>query len=71
MRKAKDKSRVELGKKLRVARLKAGLSQAKLAKAAGLSANHYAVVERGEHSISFERLEQILKVLNIKTLDIQ
>ena len=60
----------ELGKKLRDAREKAGLTQLELAEKAKINANYYAVVERGEKNISYEKLERVLKVLNIKSLDI-
>lgn len=66
-----DKKKFEkLGNKLRAAREKAGLTQSELAKKAGLNANYYAVVERGEGNLSYEKLERILKVLNIKSLDV-
>lgn len=65
----KTKEAVELGNKLKAAREKAGLSQTELAKKAGISPNYYAVVERGEKKISYEKLRPILKVLNIKSLD--
>ena len=65
-----EKVLIGLGKKLKDAREKAGLTQLELAKKAKVNANYYAVVERGEKNISYERLERILKVLNIKSLDI-
>jgi len=70
MDKDSEKSLIALGKRLKVAREEAGLSQVKLAKMAGLGANYYATVERGERNISYEKLQKILKVLKIKTLDI-
>ena len=63
----KSKDAVELGSKLRKAREQAGLSQAELAERSGISTNYYAEVERGEKKISFEKLQSILKVLNIKS----
>ena len=63
----KSKDAVELGNKLRKAREQADLSQAELAKRSGISTNYYAEVERGEKKISFEKLQSILKVLNIKS----
>lgn len=60
----------DLGGKLRSAREKAGLTQAELAEKAGINDNYYAVVERGEKNISYEKLQRVLKVLNIKSLDI-
>lgn len=59
-----------LGKKLRAAREKAGLTQTELAKKAEINANYYAVVERGEGNLSYEKLQRILKVLKIKSLDV-
>jgi len=59
-----------LGNKLREAREKAGLTQLELAKKARINANYYAVVERGEKNISYEKLQRVLKVLNIKSLDV-
>ena len=59
-----------LGKKLKEAREKAGLTQLELAEKAGINANYYAVVERGEKNISYEKLQRVMKVLNIKSLDI-
>ena len=66
-----DKGLTALGKQLREAREQLGLSQVILAKKAGLSPNYYASVERGEKNISFEKLLPLLKVLNIKKLDIK
>jgi len=59
-----------LGNKLREAREKAGLTQLELAEKARINANYYAVVERGEKNISYEKLQRVLKVLNIKSLDV-
>ena len=59
-----------LGKKLKAARENAGLTQFELAEKAKINANYYAVVERGEKNISYEKLQRVLKVLNIKSLDI-
>lgn len=65
-----EKTFKELGRQLKEAREKAGLTQSELAEKAGVNANYYAVVERGEKNISYEKLQRILKVLNIKSLDI-
>lgn len=68
---SKDEKILEdLGRKLKHAREEAGLTQAELAEKAGLNANYYAVVERGEGNLSYEKLQRVLKVLNIKSLDI-
>ncbi|MFA4996397.1 MAG: helix-turn-helix transcriptional regulator [Patescibacteria group bacterium] len=65
-----EKTFKDLGRQLKEAREKAGLTQSELAEKAGVNANYYAVVERGEKNISYEKLQRILKVLNIKSLDI-
>ena len=65
-----EKFSIKLGKRLKEERENAGLTQLELAEKAGINPNYYAIVERGEKSISYERLEKILKVLNIKSLDI-
>jgi transcriptional regulator with XRE-family HTH domain len=65
-----EKILIDLGKKLKNAREKAGLTQAEVADKAGLNANYYAVVERGEGNLSYEKLQRVLKVLHIKSLDI-
>ncbi len=70
MKSENDNFSIKLGKKLREVREKAGLTQSELAEKAGVNANYYAIVERGEKSISYEKLQRILKVLNIKSLDI-
>jgi len=65
-----EKNRKKLGERLKNAREKLGLTQAEVATKAGLNANYYAVVERGEGNLSFEKLQRIMKVLGIKTLEI-
>lgn len=56
-----------IGQRLREVRNKTGLTQAEVAKKAGLSVNYYAVVERGGANLSLEAFEAILKVLNTKS----
>ena len=65
-----EKNRKKLGERLKNAREKLSLTQAEVATKAGLNANYYAVVERGEGNLSFEKLQRIMKVLGIKSLDI-
>ena len=65
-----EKNRKKLGERLKNAREKLSLTQAEVATKAGLNANYYAVVERGEGNLSFEKLQRIMKVLGIKTLEI-
>lgn len=70
MKSENDNFSIKLGKKLKEEREKVGLTQSELAEKAGVNANYYAIVERGEKSISYEKLQRILKVLNIKSLEI-
>ncbi len=64
------KSRKELGEKLRRVREQSGLTQAEVAEKADLHPNYYARIERGEENPSFEKLQGIMKVLKIKSLDL-
>ncbi len=64
------KSRKELGEKLRRVREDLGLTQADVAEKADLHVNYYARIERGEENPSFEKLQGIMKVLKIKSLDL-
>jgi len=65
-----EKVRRKLGERLKSAREKAGLTQAEVATRAGINTNYYAVVERGEGNLSVEKLNRIMRVLGIKSLDI-
>ena len=55
---------------MRVAREAAKLTQKQVAEAAGVHVNLYARIERGEGNPSFENLQAIVQVLNIKSLDL-
>ncbi len=68
--KKNEKVRVELGDKLRKAREKAGMTQAEVADQAEINVSYYAQIERGEVNVSFDKLQSIIKVLKIKSLDI-
>lgn len=68
--KSTGKSRKELGEKLRQVREHAGLTQAEVAEKADIHVNYYARIERGEENPSFEKLQGIMKVLKIKSLDL-
>ena len=63
-----DKQRKELGEKLRGVREKAKLTQQDVADAAGIHVNYYARIERGEENPSYDKLQNIKKALNIKSL---
>lgn len=68
--KAQDKARKELGEKFRASREQAKLTQQQVADVANVHVNFYARVERGEENPSFEKLQSIMKVLGIKSLDL-
>jgi len=59
-----------LGERLRKARGSAKLTQSEVAAKANVSVNYYARIERGEENPTYERLQSIMKTLNIKSLDI-
>ena len=58
-----------LGSRLRKARESVKLTQLEVADKADVSVNYYAQIERGEVNLSYEKLQRIAKVLNIKTID--
>ena len=55
---------VELGKRIRAARLAAGLTQERLAERINLSSGHCAHVERGTTKVSLSALVAIANALN-------
>lgn len=59
------KAREQLGKRLRVARTKKKLTQAKMAELADIHVNYYARIERGEEDPSLDTLRKIADILNI------
>ena len=60
----------KLGEKLKNARIKAKMTQIQVAEKAGLNANYYATVERGEENISSENIMKLEEVLSVKILNI-
>lgn len=57
---------MDIGELVRSHRKSAGLSQAELAKLAGVGKTVVFDIEAGKRSIRFDTLEKILAVLNIK-----
>ncbi|MEI7792820.1 MAG: helix-turn-helix transcriptional regulator [Candidatus Berkelbacteria bacterium] len=68
--KKNENGRIELGEKIRKAREKAGMTQAEVANQAEINVSYYAQIERGEVNVSFDKLQSVIKVLKIKSLDI-
>lgn len=61
----------KLGKNIKKARLKAGLTQAQVAEKAGIHVNYFARIERGEElNPSYEVLKEIVKVLKMDLTEI-
>ena len=63
-------SQKQLGKNIRIARNKIGLTQKQVAYKAGVHTNYYARVERSEEMLSMKTLKAICKVLKVKSSDI-
>ncbi|MDP3993256.1 MAG: helix-turn-helix transcriptional regulator [bacterium] len=66
----RGKNLKQLGEKLRKVREHSGLTQAEVANKADIHVNYYARIERGEENPSFEKLQNIMKALGIKSLDL-
>jgi transcriptional regulator with XRE-family HTH domain len=60
----------QIGEKVRRLREIKGMKQESVAQELGMTPNGYGKIERGESSITLERLEQIAAVLKISPLDI-
>lgn len=60
----------KIGKNLKKARLKAKLTQKRVAELADLHVNYYARVERDEENPSLEILKKLTKILKVKSSDI-
>lgn len=63
-----QKDLVKLGQRFKEAREKKKMTQAQVAKKAGMNTNYYAVIERGEINPSWETLKKIAEALDIKSL---
>ncbi len=64
------KAQEKLGKNLRDIREKRNLSQKEAAKMSKISVTYYAGIERGEENPTFSVIENICRVLKIKSSDI-
>lgn len=61
---------VKIGDKLKRIREFKGMKQESVARELGLSTNGYGKIERGETSLSLDRLEKIARALEVSALDI-
>jgi transcriptional regulator with XRE-family HTH domain len=72
MEKPKEQSgsAFRIGEKIRRLRENKGLKQENMARRMGLTTNGYGKIERGESSITLDRLEEIANVLEVSAMDI-
>jgi transcriptional regulator with XRE-family HTH domain len=56
----------ELGDKLKAAREKVKLTQAEVAEKTDMTATYYAMIERGEVNLTYDKLRKLLKLLKMK-----
>ena len=59
-----------LGEKIRIERIKAGLTQEQLAERANLARNYIGNIERAEYKVTVETLAQIAKALGVRIRDL-
>lgn len=62
--------KTNIGKNLKKLRQERQLTQAELAKKAGINTNYYARIERDEETPSLETLKKLTKILKVKSSDI-
>lgn len=62
--------KTKIGKNLKKLRQEKQLTQAELAKKAGINTNYYARIERGEETPSLDTLKKLTKILKVKSSDI-
>ena len=65
-----EKARKALGNQMLGAREKLHLTQQEVADAADIHVNYYARIERGQENPSFGKLQSVMRVLKIKSLDL-
>ncbi len=64
-------SQEKLGKNIKKARKKAGLTQEQVAEKAGITSNYYSMIERGEvENPGSKVMTEIAKVLKLKSSDV-
>jgi transcriptional regulator with XRE-family HTH domain len=61
---------VRFGEKLRAIRLKAGVSQEKLADIAGLHRTYVSTVERGQKNVSLQNIEKFAEALDVSMAEL-
>ena len=61
-----DEIKKKMGLKVKLERIRMGISQEKLAEKANLSKNSVGAIERGESSPTIETLDRLAKAFNIQ-----
>lgn len=61
---------VRFGERLREARLRAGVSQERLAALAGLHRTYVSSVERGKRNVSLLNIERLAEALDVEMADL-
>jgi transcriptional regulator with XRE-family HTH domain len=56
----------EIGKRVRVERVKRGLTQETFGKIAGMHRTYIGAIERGEVNLTLNNLQKIVRTLNVK-----
>ena len=69
-RKSDKNNFIDTGNQIREAREKLGMTQAQVAEKAGVNISYYAEIERGEVNPSLAKLQSIMKVVKIKTINL-
>lgn len=65
-----EKTKKEIGKRLRESREQKNLTQADVAEKAGITASYYARIERGEEQPSLPTIKTLVTILKVKAGDI-
>jgi transcriptional regulator with XRE-family HTH domain len=66
-----DKTSIErTAARIRKARLASGLTQAEVAKKAGISENHYAQIERAEKNPTVSTCKSIIRAIGVSSSEI-
>ncbi len=59
-----------IGERLKAAREKQKLTQVDVANGTGIAVNYYAMVERGETNLTYDKINKLYKFLKLKNTDI-
>lgn len=65
-----EKTKKEIGRRLRESREQKSMTQAEVAKKAGITPSYYARIERGEEQPSLSTIKTLVTILKVKAGDI-